>query len=141
MANELVPIVRPQTAVPLTDEGEWDLPPIDDGAGRRVPHRASDLGTARRRSRDRGADVSDRDAENARAAGDGSYAVLRETDAAEQRQHGWGTGDARTWGWIFAMCAVFLLMVALVYYLPYGQHNQSDGGNSGGSPTPAIRPY
>ena len=66
------------------------------------------------------------------------YAALREADAADNRQQGWGDwGDVRTWAIIAAMFFGFLLFVAFVYFSPTGRHNQNDGPLS----VPAFRGY
>ncbi len=146
MAHDLVRWhnAPPPPAPPDTiDEGEtWNLPPeadLSDGGGTRP--QASNTGTARRTARPSSAATADRDAAHARQRGDDTFASLRATDAAEQRQSNWDWGDAKTWLWIAAMFFGFLLLVACVYYLPYGRHNQADGGNTSGAPTPTIRVY
>ncbi len=147
MAHDLVrwrnALPPPPPAGDTTDDGDtWNLPPADDLSGRGGTRpEASNMGTARRTPRPASAAAADRDAAHAQQRGDDTFASLRATDAAEQRQSMWDMGDLKTWLWIAAMFFGFLLLVACVYYLPHGQHNQSDGGNSGGAPTPTIRVY
>jgi len=115
---------------PEEKEDEWNRPPV---APR--PHRFS--GPINGGRGEAGARRSDRDAGDAAARGQASYAKLRETDAAEQRQSRWDWGDLRTWMWIVGMSVGFLLVGAFIYYMPQGRHNQNDGPN----PTPSIRVY
>ncbi len=105
----------------------WDLPPSDE------PWQGYE---AMRQAR-RDAEQADRDAEWARAHGLTSFAIERETDAADNRQMGWDWGDFRTWAIIWAMFFGFLLFSAFVYYQPHGRHNQNDGP----LPVPGIRVY
>ncbi len=98
---------------------EWDLPPEQMGYGRRAgahpqPEHGPHVQRAARRADD--------DAARARARGDDEFATIRESDAADLRQSALDWGDLKTWLWIGGMCIVFLLMVALCYYLPYGRH-------------------
>ena len=112
------------------EEDEWNRPPVDPRPHRRsgpVHDGRSEFGAAR----------ADRDVADASARGDVSFAKLREADAADLRQSRWDWGDLRTWTWIVGMCIGFLLVGALIYYMPYGRHNQNDGSN----PTPSIRVY
>ena len=111
-------------------EDEWDRPPV---APR--PHRNS--GPILDGRGEFGARRAERDAEDASARGDISFAKLRGTDAAEQRQKRFDWGDLRTWVWIVGMSLGFLLVAAFIYYMPQGRHNQNDGAN----PTPGIRVY
>ena len=115
-----------------TDDNEqWDTPP--DAPARSDPN----YNTQRRKKEGYIADAADRDAADARSRGDEAYAVLRETDAAEHRQTMWDWGDFRTWAIIFGMCAAYLLMSAVIYYMPHGRHAQNDGA----APVPTIRVY
>ena len=108
---------------------EWNLPPTDD-----APWQGYEAARAARRAAVR----AEEDAEHARTHGLPGYAALRETDAADNRQQGWGDwGDARTWAIIAAMFFGFLLFVAFVYFSPTGRHNQNDGPMS----VPAFRGY
>lgn len=111
MANDLVQWRRPVREEEKGGE-EWNEPPS-------------------------AASSADKDAANARRLGDTSFAAQRESDAKEQRQKRWDWGDAPTWLWLFGMCAVFLLVCAFVYFMPYGRHNQSDLPTS----VPPIRVY
>lgn len=132
-------------ATDLVRWGGWD----DDTDGRepdtydtadqwdRPPQAEENKGTARRGKRGGSAQVADQDAASARKRGDGTFAVERETDAAEHRQSAWDWGDARTWLIIGAMCLGFVLLSLSVYFLPHGRHNQNDGP----APTPTIRVY
>ena len=114
------------------DENEqWDTPP--DQPGRSNPN----YKTQRRTKEGYVSESADRDAADARSRGDDAFASIRETDAAEHRQTRWDWGDFRTWAVIFSMCAAYLLVSALVYFLPQGRHNQKDGPVS----TPTIRVY
>ncbi len=127
MANELARVGPPPASRETEDDGViWDAPPVDDWRGT----------ASRRRSAARASDA-DRDAAKARAGGDDTFAVLRESDAAEHRQSVWDWGDLRTWAILFALFFGFLLFTAWVYFMPTGRHNQTDGPNS----TPAIRVY
>ncbi len=111
--NELILSPPHADAAETTGEGEiWDLPPTD----------SRDANGALRRQSEHGAAVADRQAAQGRAEGDETYAVTREEDAADLRQGRWGRGDARTWAWIALMCVGFLLLTALMYFLPYGRH-------------------
>ncbi len=112
--NELIVSPHRQSDSPETadEESPWDLPPSEDPV---------DADALRRHSQNR-ADVADRQAARGRAQGDATYAYIREEDAKDLRQHGWGSGDARTWGWIALMCIGFLLVAAVIYYMPYGRH-------------------
>ena len=112
------------------EEDEWDRPPT-------IPRLGPNLGPIHDGKSEFGARRADRDALRARAHGDSSFAVLREADAANQRQHRWDWGDLRTWMWIVGMCIAFLLVGAFTYYMPQGRHNQNDGP----TPTPTIRVY
>ena len=108
---------------------EWNLPPEDEPV---AGLRGGPPGPPRRRAR------RTRRAARAREHGLPGYAVLREADAADNRQQGWGDwGDARTWAIIAAMFFGFLLFVAFVYFSPTGRHNQNDGPLS----VPAFRGY
>lgn len=139
MANELVRWYGPDgdgyhgvTSDDQHDNSEqWDTPP--DQPARADPN----YKTQRRMKEGYSAQAADRDAADARSRGDTGYAVLRETDAAEHRQSTWDWGDLRTWAIIFGMCAAYLLMSALIYFLPHGRHNQNDGP----LPTPSARYY
>lgn len=106
---------------------QWDLPPEDK------PWEGYEAARVARRDAER----AERDAEWARRHGLAGYAVLRASDAADNRQHGWDWGDARTWAIIFAMFFGFLLFSAFVYYLPQQRHDQIDGP----TPVPPIRVY
>ena len=84
------------------------------------------------------AERAEEQAEHARRHGLPGYAALREADAGDNRQEGWGDwGDFRTWAIIAAMFFGFLLFVAFVYFSPTGRHNQNDGPLS----VPAFRGY
>jgi len=122
MANDLV---RQQGWPEGEMPDEWDRPPLAENNGR---------GPVRQ---ERDARDAERDASHARVRGDHTFAVQREADAGDLRQKRWDWGDLRTWVWIAAMCLGFLVLVAFVYYLPYGRHNQTDGPK----PTPDIRVY
>lgn len=122
MANELV---RTQGWPKETIQDEWDRPPLAENSRHR-PMRQD--GAAR---------STQQEATQAYTRGDGAFASQRQTDAGEKRQRQWDWGDARTWVWIASMCLGFLALVALVYFLPYGRHNQTDGP----MPTPTIRVY
>ena len=122
MANELV---RPQGWPKEKVQDEWDCPPIAENR-QRGPVRQEEA-----------AQNAEKDASRARARGDGTFAAQRESDAGDLRQNRWDWGDARTWVWIAAMCLGFLALVAVVYFLPTGRHNQNDGP----MPTPTIRVY
>ncbi len=113
---------------PEEKEDEWDRPPV-------VPRRRS--GPVQDGKSEFGARRAERDATEASARGQASFAKLREVDAAELRQSRWDWGDLRTWMWIVGMCVGFLLVAAFTYYMPQGRHNQNDGMN----PTPNIRVY
>ena len=106
---------------------EWDRPPQPEPDQMRPPPKRH-TGAALK---------ADRDAASARGRGDGTFAVERETDAAEHRQNAWDWGNARTWLIIGAMCLGFVLLSLWVYFMPHGRHNQNDGPN----PTPTIRVY
>ncbi len=106
---------------------QWDRPPHAEENERNIRH--GKFGSF--------AEVADRDAASARKRGDGTFAVVRETDAAEHRQSVWDWGDTRTWLAIGAMCIGFALYCLLVYLMPHGRHNQNDGL----APTPTIRVY
>ena len=115
-----------------TDEqtagGDWNLPPEN------VPWEGF---AAARRAR-RAAQRAEEQAEHARRHGLPGFAVLREADAGDNRQEGWGDwGDFRTWAIIAAMFFGFLLLVAFVYFSPTGRHNQNNGPQS----VPAFRGY
>ena len=148
MANELVRLNLPPTpqgpVISPTDEnGEpWDLPPDYDPttADYARPHQDGQKRTPRQKriNTDHNAE---QDADDAEDRGDHGFAVIRETDAAEHKQARYDWGDARTWLWIAAMFFGFLILVFFVYYMPYGRHNQADGGNQGGQPAPTIRVY
>lgn len=148
MANELVRINYPtlpeEPPVPVADEhGEaWDLPPELDPSLRQyaAPHLDGQKQTARQKRINTNSQA-EQDVSEANERGDFGFAALRETDAAEHKQARYDWGDARTWMWISAMFFGFLILVCLVYYMPYGRHNQADGGNQGGHPTPTIRVY
>ena len=113
------------------DNDQWDTPPDQ-------PARANPNFKTQRRMKDGyDARTADEDAADARSRGDTTFAVLRETDAAEHRQSNWDWGDFRTWAIIFGMCAAYLLISAMIYFLPQGRHNQKDGPLS----TPPIRVY
>ena len=148
MANELVRLPHlPQPEAPITpptdENGEpWDLPPELDPTLSEFapPHLDGQKRTPRQKriNTNRNAEI---DADDANERGDFGFAALRETDASEHKQARYDWGDARTWLWIAAMFFGFLLLVTLVYHMPYGRHNQADGGNQGGHPTPTIRVY
>lgn len=132
MANDLVRWRNGSApAAAPAPRSEWNLPPELDPSTP-PPGLHPDNAAAREAAAD---------AARGRRRGDTPYAVTREEDAADLTQSPWDWGDRRTWLWIAAMCLGFLLFTAFVYFLPQGQHNQSDGGNTGGSPTPAIRVY
>ena len=108
---------------------EWDLPPTDD-----VPWEGYEAARSARRA----AVQAEEDAEHAHRHGLPGFAALREADAADNRQQGWGDwGGARTWAIIAAMFFGFLLFVAFVYFSPTGRHNQNDGPMS----VPPVRVY
>lgn len=148
MANELVRLNLPPTPavpiIPLTDADgvPWDLPPEYDPAVADYarPHKDGAPRNPRQKriNTNQGAE---RDAHVAEQQGDHEFAAVRSTDAAEHRQARYDWGDTRTWLWIAAMFFGFLILVGIVYYMPYGRHNQADGGNQGGHPTPTIRVY
>ena len=97
---------------------QWNLPPTGD------PREAFETARNARHHARR----ADEDAEHARQHGRPGFAALRESDADDNRQSGWGDwGDFRTWAIIAAMFVGFLLVVALVYFSPTGRHNQNDG--------------
>lgn len=111
--NEL--IVSPRrsdSAEPADEDSPWDLPPEDS---------PTDADALRHQSEERAA-VADRQAARGHAAGDGTFAYIREEDAKDFRQRGWGSGDARTWGWVALMCIGFLIVAAIIYFMPYGRH-------------------
>lgn len=122
MANELVR-QRPWNIDEADDE--WDRPPVAENPRQGPTYRPQEARNA------------DMDARTAHRAGDGTFAAQREEDAADLRQRRGDWGDVRTWLWIAAMCLGFLAVVAVVYYLPFGRHNQNDGP----TPTPSIRVY
>ncbi len=148
MPNDLVHLnLQPTpkvTPVPLTDENgvAWDLPPEYDPtvADYARPHKDGQQRTPRQ-ERINSDPKARHDADVAEQRGDYEFAALRSNDASEHRQSRYDWGDTRTWLWIAAMFFGFLLLVAFVYYMPYGRHNQADGGNQGGHPTPTIRVY
>ena len=109
---------------------EWDRPPV-------APRPSRFSGPINDARGEAGARRSDKDAADSAARGHTSYAKVRATDAAEQRQKRWDWGDLRTWMWIVGMSVGFLLVGAFIYYMPQGRHNQIDGPN----PTPNIRVY
>ncbi len=148
MPNDLVRLNLPPQPqgplIPTADEnGEpWDLPPDYDPSV--AQYARPQLDGEKRTSRQKRINTNhqaQQDAQEAEDRGDHGFAVIRETDAAEHKQSRYDWGDARTWLWIGAMFFGFLLLVAFVYYMPYGRHNQADGGNRGGQPTPTIRVY
>lgn len=105
-----------------TDEAtagmRWDPPPTGD---------ARESFETARIARDH-ARRAEEDAKHARRHGEAGFAILRESDAGDNRQRGWGDwGDLRTWAIIWAMFFGFLLLVAFVYFSPSGRHNQNDG--------------
>ena len=107
---------------------EWNLPPADE------PWQGFEAAREARRA----AHKAEEDAAHAHRRGDPGFAALRESDAADNRQQGWGDwGDLRTWLIIGAMFFGFLLFVAFVYFSPTGRHNQNDGPMS----VPPIRVY
>lgn len=111
--NDLVVSPRRSASSEVMDEDSpWDLPPSEDPV---------DGGALRRRSQYQ-AEAAERQAARGRAQGDETYAYVREEDAKDLRQNGWGSGDARTWTWVAVMCIGFLLYAALIYFLPYGRH-------------------
>ena len=106
----------------------WDPPPTGD------PRESFEAARSARRHARR----AEADAEHARRHGETGFAVLRESDAGDNLQMGWGDwGDLRTWAIIWAMFFGFLLLVAFVYFSPTGRHNQNDGPLS----VPAFRGY
>ncbi len=124
MANDLV-----RWGAAPDDEpnvGGWDLPPTNPRPGP-----AHSVGNQR------AAGQAQQDAAQARARGDGTFAVQREADAGDLQQKRWDWGDLRTWAWIVGMCAAFLLFCVFVYVLPQSRHNQNDLP----APTPPIRVY
>lgn len=108
------------------EKEEWDRPPTAPAPG--PLHDASTQSSARQ---------ADRDAAQAQRRGDGTFAVMRESDAADLRQTRWDWGDLRTWVWIAGMCLGFLLFCLFVYVMPYSRHNQTDLPAS----SPTIRVY
>jgi hypothetical protein len=145
MANDLVRWARhmpdgglePDHDDTLDENEQWNTPPDQPANTRRVPRYRSSAGGG-------AAEAADRDAADARARGDNTFAALREEDAADHRQTFWDWGDLRTWTWIIGMCVGFLVFSAFCYYLPQGRHNQADtpsidSGQPG--PTPTIRVY
>ncbi len=148
MANELVrlnlPPQTPHPVIPLTDENgvAWDLPPEYDPTVAELasPHKDGRERTPRQKQINTNRSA-ERDARFYEDRGDHEFAALRDLDASEHKQSRYDWGDTRTWLWIAAMFFGFLLLVCFVYYMPYGRHNQADGGNQGGNPTPTIRVY
>ncbi|MBV9848677.1 MAG: hypothetical protein JO250_03210 [Armatimonadetes bacterium] len=106
---------------------EWDYPPTGD------PRESFEAARVARHH----ARLAEEDAHRAHRRGDTGFAVLRAADAGDNRQAAWDWGDLRTWAVIWAMFFGFLLLVAFVYFLPYGRHNQDDGP----TPVPNIRVY
>lgn len=106
---------------------EWDLPPAE------VPWEGFEAARQARRA----ALKAEEDAAWARRHGLIGFAILRESDAADSHQSRWDWGDLRTWAIIGAMFFGLLLVVAAVYFMPHGRHNQNDGPLS----VPNIRVY
>lgn len=148
MVNDLVRINYPtlpeEPPVPVADEnGEaWDLPPeYDPSLAQYAPPHLDGQKQTPRQKRINTNHQAEHDAHDADKRGDSGFAVLRETDASEHKQARYDWGDTRTWLWIAAMFFGFLILVFFVYYMPFGRHNQADGGNQGGHPTPPIRVF
>lgn len=112
------------------DNEQWDTPPDQ-------PRPRTDNFVPTRRRAGFAADHAAQDAADARLRGDNEFAFTREGDAADYRQSPWDWGDFRTWMIIIGMCAAVFALTAFIYFMPQGQHGQSDGPE----PVPKFRGY